>query len=175
MELFVVRAVETRLMIASNKGHDVDAVTATASHSYYRWKRLSLVCLVLAIVVFSCMAVFIMWLILSGVNQSPQPHNVPHHERVIVNIMPFLFLAPAAIGFVAMIVYSLWPCPRCGRPIHVSLAWGNPFSSRCQHCGCRIKTDRRMQRENSNGTGCVGDKPKGEENGTGRTGPKEAH
>jgi predicted RNA-binding Zn-ribbon protein involved in translation (DUF1610 family) len=43
------------------------------------------------------------------------------------------------ILFVGTVEYSLWSCPRCGKPFHSRIhrfgRWSNPFARRCINCG----------------------------------------
>lgn len=45
------------------------------------------------------------------------------------------FMIPFAPIVITHIRRMLWPCPRCGRPFHVTWSYGNPYSRRCVHCG----------------------------------------
>jgi DNA-directed RNA polymerase subunit RPC12/RpoP len=62
-----------------------------------------------------------------------QVHRAPNGQPLF-SPMPLLLFA-AAVG--AILWYSFFRCPRCGKPFFLTAGWRSLTGRRCVHCGLR--------------------------------------
>ncbi len=71
------------------------------------------------------------WIIYAAsIQTSLISYGLSHGTAFYSTFMPMM-----ALLIVANARRMLWPCPRCGRPFHVTWWYGNPWGRRCVHCG----------------------------------------
>ena len=46
-------------------------------------------------------------------------------------VLLFLWMTGCVLGG---LLWSFFPCPRCGKPFHMSFLWSNALARRCLHC-----------------------------------------
>ena len=83
------------------------------------------------------------WMIYAAsIRTSLVGYGLSHDSASFLTFMPML-----ALLIVAHLRRILWPCPRCGRPFHVTWWYSNTWARRCVHCGLPKWTSMQKQGE----------------------------